>query len=105
LTNDIPKHGAAYEFTSGLYRDDTLWFQAVDLGDTAGLSIRVSEHGGPVTACETTLTLDQLSEFACAMFAALNQAGQIEVEKHASRLLGLIKSGIYGPPCKAEDGA
>jgi hypothetical protein len=99
----MPKHGAAYEFVSGLYRDDTLWFQAVDLGDTVGLSIRVSEHGGPVTACETTLTLVQLAEFSNAMYAALEEVASLADAQNTRRLLSLFRSGIAESPAK--DGA
>jgi len=99
----MPKHGGAYEFVSGLYRNDVLRFQAVDLGDTTGLSIRVSEDG--LDPYEVTLTLDQLSEFAAAMFAALHQAGQIVVEKHSRLILGLLTSGVAENPPKGKDGA
>lgn len=98
MTNDIPKHGAAYKFVSGLYRNDTLRFQAVDLGDNVGLSIRVSEDG--LDPYEVTLTLEQLGEFANAMYAALGQTVSIAADQHVRRLLGLIRSGIAENPAR-----
>jgi len=100
----MPMHGAAYEFVSGLYRNDTLRFQAVDLGDTTGLSIKVSEDESTFPS-EVILGLDQLSEFAAAMFAALHQAGQIAIDKHARHILDLLTSGIAENPFKGNDGA
>jgi hypothetical protein len=105
LTNDIPKHGARYNFVSGLYHGDTLAFQAVDLGDTVGLTIEVTEDGGPVTSCGATLTLEQLAEFSNAMYAALGQASQIAEAQNTRRLLSLIRSGIAENPLKGKDGA
>jgi hypothetical protein len=102
LTNDIPKHGASYRFVSGLYHGDELKFQARDLGDTVGLAIEVSEQGH---SFEMTLTLEQLGEFANAMYSALNQAAHIAVDQHTRRLLGLIRSGIADHPAKGKDGA
>jgi hypothetical protein len=102
LTNDIPKHGASYRFVSGLYHGDELKFQVRDLGDSVGLAIEVSEDGD---AFEVTLTLEQLGEFAGAMYAALNQAVNLVADQHTRRLLGLIRSGIGEHPAKGKDGA
>jgi hypothetical protein len=98
----MPEHGGTYKFVSGLYRNDTVRFQAVDLGDTVGLTIEVSEEG---ESAEMTLTLIQLAEFSTAMYAALSQAGNMAVDQHTRRLLGLIRSGIADHPAKGKDGA
>jgi hypothetical protein len=103
LTNDIPKHGAAYKFVSGLYHGDTLRFQARDLGNTVGLAIQVTEDDGPATSYEVTLTLEQLAEFSNAMYAALEQAAQIADAQNTRRLFGLIRSGIAENPLKGKD--
>ena len=100
----MPKHGAAYKFVSTVYTSDKLRFQSVDLGDTTGLSIKVFEDDSTFPS-EVTLGLDQLSEFAAAMFAALHQAGQIAVDKHSRLILGLLTSGIAENPFKAKEGA
>jgi hypothetical protein len=101
LTDDTPTHGARYRFVSGLYHGDKLRFQAVDLGNTVGLTIEASEED---TSCAVTLTLEQLAEFSNAMYAALNQVSAIAADQHTRRLLGLIRSGIAEHPAKGKDG-
>lgn len=98
MTNDMPKHGAAYEFVSGLYQNDTLRFQAVDLGDTVGLSMRISEDG--LDPYEVTLTLVQLAEFSNAMYAALEEVASLADNQNTRRLLSLFRSGIAENPAK-----
>jgi hypothetical protein len=39
------------------------------------------------------------------MYAALSQAGNMAVDQHTRRLLGLIRSGIADHPAKGKDGA
>jgi hypothetical protein len=96
----MPEHGGAYQFVSGLYRNDVLRFQAVDLGDTVGLSIRVSEEGD---SREVTLTLVQLAEYSNAMYAALEQVAALADVQNTRRLLSYFRSGIAENPAK--DGA
>jgi hypothetical protein len=102
LTNDTPTHGARYRFVSGLYHGDKLRFQAVDLGNTVGLTIEASEED---TSCAVTLTLVQLAEFSNAMYAALEEVAHLAEDQNTRRLLSLFRSGIADHPAKGKDGA